>query len=328
MSTANSLDASYDIEAGDRPPLALIAGPTASGKSDCAVMLAQELERRGRRAVIVNADSSQVYADLTILSARPTAEEMGGIEHRLFGAWDGAQGCSAADWARAARETVSDIQAQGAVPILAGGTGLYIRTLLDGIAPVPPIDPQVREDVRALPVDRAYAALLAEDPERAARLAPADTTRIARALEVVRSTGKPLAHWQAMTTGGIAGAVTLFPAILLPERQALYARCDLRFARMIERGAIAEVEALLARRLDPDLPVMRAIGVPELAGVVAGSWSLEDAIVRGSQATRNYAKRQYTWLRHQPPAGWPRVEFQNFDTQQVQDILLRVFGLT
>lgn len=328
MSTANSLDAPYDVEAGDRPPLALIAGPTASGKSDCAVALAQALERRGRPAVIVNADSSQVYADLTVLSARPMVEEMGGIAHRLFGAWDGAQGCSAADWAKAARETIAEIHGQGAVPILVGGTGLYIRTLLDGIAPVPPIDPQVREAVRAMPVAEAYAALQVEDAERAARLAPADSARIARALEVVRSTGRPLGHWQAQTSGGIGDGVTLFPAILLPERQPLYARCDLRFQRMIERGALAEVEALLARGLDPDLPVMRAIGVPELAGVVSGAWSMEDAIARGSQATRNYAKRQYTWLRHQPPAAWPRIDYANFDRTQLNETLFRNIGLT
>ncbi|MCT2400532.1 tRNA (adenosine(37)-N6)-dimethylallyltransferase MiaA [Novosphingobium mangrovi (ex Huang et al. 2023)] len=328
MSTANSLDATFDLAAGDRPPLALIAGPTASGKSDCAVALAQELERRGRRAVIVNADSSQVYADLTVLSARPTREDMGGIEHRLFGAWDGAQACSAADWTRAARETIAEIHGEGAVPILVGGTGLYIRTLLEGIAPVPPIDPQVREAVRALPVEEAYAALLIEDPERAARLAPADSTRVARALEVVRSSGHSLAYWQARTTGGIGHGVTLFPAILLPERQALYARCDLRFQRMIERGAMDEVEALLARGLDPDLPVMRAIGVPELAGVAADSWSLDEAITRGAQATRNYAKRQYTWLRHQPPKDWPRIEFQNFYNIDINIILLRNLWLT
>lgn len=328
MSTANSLDASYDVAAGDRPPLALIAGPTASGKSDCAVALGQELERRGRRAVIVNADSSQVYADLTILSARPTVEDMGGIEHRLFGAWDGARACSAADWAKAARETIAEVHAEGAVPILVGGTGLYIRTLLEGIAPVPPIDPRVREEVRSLPVDAAYAALSIEDAERAARLAPTDTTRIARALEVVRSTGQPLAHWQARTQGGIGEAVSLFPTILLPERQVLYARCDLRFAHMIERGAMDEVETLLARALDPDLPVMRAIGVPELAGVVNGLLSLEEAITRGAQATRNYAKRQYTWLRHQPPKEWPRVEFVNFDWNYIKDILFHFLKLT
>ena len=290
--------------------------------------LAQELERRGRRAVVINADASQVYADLSILSARPTAEDMGGIEHRLFGAWDGAQACSAADWARAARETIADVHAAGAVPVLVGGTGLYMRTLLDGIAPVPPIDPEVRETVRALPIEEAYAALTAEDPERAARLAPADAARIARALEVVRSTGRALGYWQARTEGGIADSVSLFAAILLPERPALYARCDARFAQMIERGALDEVQALLARRLAPDLPVMRAIGVRELAEVLTGSCSLEDAIMRGAQATRNYAKRQYTWLRHQPPPEWPRLSFENFEMNHLCDLLFREMRLT
>ncbi|MFC6621776.1 tRNA (adenosine(37)-N6)-dimethylallyltransferase MiaA [Novosphingobium panipatense] len=323
MSTANSLDAPYDIAAGDRPPLALIAGPTASGKSDCAVALAQELERRGRRAVVINADSSQVYSDLTILSARPSEADMGGIEHRLFGAWDGAQSCSAADWAREASKTIAEIHREDAVPILAGGTGLYIRTLLDGIAPVPEIAPDVREEVRALPVHVAFAALQKEDPDRAARLAPADTARISRALEVVRSTGKPLSHWQGRMTGGIAGAVALHPVILLPERQTLYARCNLRFERMVERGALDEVAALLARNLDPGLPVMRAIGVPELAGVLRNEWSLESAIQRGSQATRNYAKRQFTWLRHQPPESWPRQEIKNYKENGLSAIILR-----
>ncbi|WP_132468768.1 tRNA (adenosine(37)-N6)-dimethylallyltransferase MiaA [Novosphingobium sp. ST904] len=333
MSTANSLEAAYenstgDVPNGQKPPLALIAGPTASGKSDCAVALAQELERRGKRAVVINTDSSQVYADLTVLSARPAPEEMGGIDHRLFGTWDGAETCSAADWARAARETIAGVHAEGAIPILVGGTGLYIRTLLEGIAPVPAIDPDVRETVRALPVADAYAALQTEDPERAARLAPADAARIARALEVVRSTGLTIAHWQARTSGGIGGDVSLHAAILLPERKALYARCNLRFERMIERGALREVEALLARRLDPDLPVMRAIGVPELAAVVRGETTLEEAIARGSQVTRNYAKRQFTWLRHQPPQDWTRIEFEYFDEKSIQDRLFHVMGLT
>ena len=333
MSTANSLEAAYEnstggASAGHKPPLALIAGPTASGKSDCAVALAQELERRGRRAVVVNADSSQVYADLTVLSARPTAEEMGGIEHRLFGAWDGGDSCSAAEWARAARETIAAIHAEQAVPVLVGGTGLYIRTLLDGIAPVPEIAPDTRESVRALPVAEAYAALAIEDPERAARLAPADTTRIARALEVVRSTGRSIGYWQAQTSGGIGDEVAVHAAILLPERQALYRRCDLRFARMIDRGALAEVEALLARDLDPDLPVMRAIGVPELAEVLRGQIALEEATARGSQATRNYAKRQFTWLRHQPPQEWARIEFEYFDEKSLRDRLFQIMGLT
>ncbi|EIZ79557.1 tRNA dimethylallyltransferase [Novosphingobium sp. Rr 2-17] len=327
MSTTISLDASFE-KAGLRPPLALIAGPTASGKSDCAVLLAHALKRRGRRAVVLNADASQLYADLTILSARPTTAEMGGIEHRLFGAWDGAVACSAADWAKAARTQIAALHAEDAVPILVGGTGLYIRTLLDGIAPVPPIASDIREAVRALPVAQAYAALQIEDPERAARLSPNDTTRVARALEVVRSTGHPLAHWQTRTEGGIGDTITLLPAILLPDRPALFDRCDLRFERMIERGALAEVEALLARRLDPDLPVMRAIGVPDLAQVITGAATLEEATARGSQATRNYAKRQFTWLRHQPPATWPRHNLQSFQNEAYEDILFRYFRLT
>ena len=309
-------------QCADRPPLALIAGPTASGKSDLALRLAVALAAAGRRAVIVNADSAQVYADLAVLSARPSAREMAGIEHRLFGEWDGAVACSAADWAARAAQVIAELHGAGAVPILVGGTGLYLRTLLDGIAPIPDIDRDVRATVRALPVDRAYAALLYEDPERAAKLAPADGTRVARALEVVRSTGRTVADWQREPSGGIGDAVTLHPAVMLPPRAWLYPRCDARFERMLERGAVAEVEALLARGLDPVLPVMRAIGVAEIAGYICGEYGLEQARVLGSQATRNYAKRQYTWFRRQPPAEWLRVESENY---QYKDIFASLF---
>jgi len=296
-----------------RPPLALIAGPTASGKSDLAVALALQSGAQGKCAVVINADSAQVYADLAVLSARPSQEDMRGVEHRLFGAWDAATACSAADWAEAAKREIADIHAKGGLPILVGGTGLYIRTLLDGIAPIPPIDAAIRETVRALPVAEAYAALQREDAERAARLAPADAARIARALEVVRSTGHGLAHWQRETAGGIADGVTLHPLVLLPERQSLYDRCDRRFAQMLAGGAIDEVAALLRRTLDPALPAMRAIGVAEIAGYLRGDWSLDEAGARGAQATRNYAKRQFTWFRRQPPRHWPRVEAMNYD---------------
>ena len=197
------------------------------------------------------------------------------------------------------------------LPILVGGTGLYIRTLLDGIAPVPQIDADVREAIRTLPVAEAYAALQVEDPERAAALHPGDSARIARALEVVRSTGKPLADWQLERVGGIAAGIDLHPLILLPPREALYARCGARFARMLEGGAVEEVRELLARNLSASLPVMRAIGVPEIAGYLRGEWSLQEALARGQQATRNYAKRQYTWFRRQPPQDWPRCECEN-----------------
>lgn len=265
------------------------------------------LKTQGREGVVINADSAQVYADLAVLSARPSLAEMQGIEHRLFGEWDGAQACSAADWAKRACDVISEVHARSAVPILVGGTGLYLRTLLDGIAPVPPIDPAVREAVRALSVTKAYAALQSEDPGRAGALNPGDTTRIARALEVVRSTGQPLAKWQAERIGGIAEQVDLHPLILLPPRDGLYERCDQRFALMLQHGAIDEVRLLLSRNLDPNLPVMRAIGVPEIAGFLAGEFDRDEAEKRGAQATRNYAKRQYTWFRNQPPHNWPRL---------------------
>jgi tRNA dimethylallyltransferase len=310
-------------ESAGKPPLALIAGPTASGKSDVAVRLAIRLRELGRDAVVINADSAQVYADLAVLSARPSVEEMQGIEHRLFGEWDGAEACSAADWAARAREVIAEVHARGAVPILVGGTGLYLRTLLDGIAPVPPIDPAVRELVRAMPVAETFAALQVEDPQRAVMLSPADSTRVARALEVVRSTGRSLAAWQADLVGGIGPLVALHPAVLLPPRDWLYHRCDLRFALMLDQGALAEVEALLARRLDPALPVMRAIGVPELSALLAGEISRDEAASRGAQATRNYAKRQFTWFRNQTPPEWQRIESEHYDPEQMFASLLR-----
>ncbi len=315
-------------DAASLPPLALIAGPTASGKSDLALRLALALDKAGPstasgRAVIVNADSAQVYADLQVLSARPAPDEMAGIEHRLFGAWDGASACSAADWAAAAKEVIAEVHGAGGVPILVGGTGLYLRTLLDGIAPVPEIDPEVRKTVRALPVPEAHAALVREDPQRAAMLAPADAARISRALEVVRSTGRALAEWQQERAGGIGDRVTLHAAILLPDRDWLYERCDQRFAAMLARGAIGEVEALLARGLDPALPAMRAIGVSELGAFLRGDCSLDHACAAGAQATRNYAKRQYTWFRRQPPPEWSRIETSDVDIDAQFETLLQ-----
>jgi tRNA dimethylallyltransferase len=206
---------------------------------------------------------------------------------------------------------------------LAGGTGLYLRTLIEGIAPLPEIDPAVRAEVRAMPVAQAYAALICEDPDRAAQLDPTDALRIARSLEVIRATGRPLAAWQADKTGGISEKVSLHPAILLPDRQWLYDRCDRRFAQMLQSGAIEEVRALLARDLSPELPVMRAIGVPEIAGYLNGAWDLTEAQQRGAQATRNYVKRQITWLRHQPPPEWPRIAGEQFNEQAIFATLLR-----
>lgn len=291
--------------------MALIAGPTASGKSDLAVELALALGKRGRKAAVINTDSAQVYRDLQVLSARPSEDEMRGTDHRLFGTWDGAQPCSAGNWAEAAKREIAALHREGGVPILVGGTGLYLRTLLDGIAPIPEIDTEIRAEVRALPQSEARRFLLDEDPFAAGKLAPADNSRTARALEVVRSTGKPLHHWQQRQVGGIGDAIDLHPLILLPDRSVLYDRCDRRFTAMLEAGAAAEVEALVARNLDPALPVMRAIGVREIAAWLRNDVSEEAMIAAGQLATRQYSKRQYTWFRNQPPEDWPRTMLDN-----------------
>ena len=302
--------------------MALIAGPTASGKSALAVALAERAD-----GVIINADSAQVYADLAILSARPGAAELARADHRLFGTRDAALPCSAADWAQEAAGHVDGAHAAGRLPILVGGTGLYFRTLLDGIAPVPPIDPTVRSAVRATPVEENRRRLAVHDPLAFKRLAAPDTMRIARALEVVLSTGRTLASWQDERQGGIAERILLRPLVLLPPRPWLYARCDLRFAEMLDGGAIAEVEALLARRLDPVLPAMRAIGVREIASLLRGEIDLNETLRRGSQATRNYAKRQYTWFAHQPPPDWVRFS-EPLDTDGATDRALALLRPT
>jgi len=270
--------------------------------------------------VIVNADSAQIYRDLRVLSAAPTEEERQKAEHRLYGVQDSALPCSAADWAEMARREIGEIHSSGRTPILVGGTGLYVRTLLDGIAPVPAIHSEVRARVRETPVEENRVKLEKLDPAATARLNPGDTARINRALEVILSTGRTLAEWQKQREGGIASEVELRPLILLPPRKWLYARCDERFAHMIDRGAVTEVETLLARKLNPNLPVMRAIGVSELASYLRGEISLDEATTAGQQATRRYAKRQYTWFAHQPPAAWPRFQAA-LDVQKLGEAL-------
>jgi tRNA dimethylallyltransferase len=284
-----------------KPKVALIAGPTASGKTAYALHLA-----KSRNIAIINADSAQVYADLPVLSAQPTATEQASVPHQLFGYMDGTTSCSAARWATDAKEAIAAANADGRLPVLVGGTGLYLRTLLDGIAPIPEVSANIRAEIRALPVSESYKRLQMADPDMAAVLGPTDSSRIARALEVVESTGRSIAEWRKEKTGGVADMVELCPLILLPPREWLYARCDQRFDNMMESGAIGEVEALLARGLPADAPVMRAIGVPEITAMLAGKMSREEAVIRGKIATRQYAKRQFTWFRNQSAPNWPR----------------------
>ncbi|WP_411290852.1 tRNA (adenosine(37)-N6)-dimethylallyltransferase MiaA [Sphingorhabdus sp.] len=292
--------------------VALIAGPTASGKTALALHLA-----KSGNFVIVNADSAQVYSDLPILSAQPTVEEQNSVPHHLFGYLDGVTHCSAARWAGDAKLAIAQAHAAGATPILVGGSGLYIRTLLDGIAPIPEVDLALRAQVRAMPVEKAYAALQRLDTTIAATLSPTDISRITRALEVVQSTGCSIAEWRKTKTGGIGAEIDLRPTLLLPPRDWLYHRCDARFAMMMERGAVNEVEALLARNLPHDAPIMRAIGMPEISAYLTGTMQYDEAVMRGQIATRQYAKRQFTWFRNQAPAGWPRMEEEINDSNML-----------
>ncbi len=281
----------------------VIAGPTASGKSALALALS-----RLTPITIINADASQVYRDLAVVTARPTTEEEAQAPHALYGHLDGAEACSAAEWAGQASEAVREAQEASRLPVLVGGTGLYLRTLLEGIAPVPEIDPGVRSQIRALSPQEASQALWAADPEAASRLNTNDRSRVSRALEVVRSTGKTLGQWQGERVGGIADRHDVTGIIILPPRDWLRDRCDARFEWMLENGAIAEVEALLARRLDVTLPVMRAIGVAEIAQFLADPSQRDAQFEKAKAATRQYAKRQYTWFRNQPPVEWQRIE--------------------
>jgi len=282
----------------------LIAGPTASGKTGLALKVA---DQKNDTHIIINADSAQIYSHLPILSAQPTQEEMASIPHRLFGYLDGSKSWSAASWAKDAKHEIQSAHDMGKIPILVGGTGLYIRTLLDGIAPIPDIDPNIRIEVRSMTNEESYSQLQSADPFMAKALHPSDTTRIARALEVIRSTNISIKTWRENKEGGIAEHINLKPLLLLPPREWLYNRCDRRFLQMFDGGALDEVQSLLEHDPPPDSPLWRAIGVKELRSYIEGHTNRAEAIERGQIATRQYAKRQYTWFRNQSPEHWSRT---------------------
>jgi tRNA dimethylallyltransferase len=245
----------------------------------------------------------QVYGDLRIMTARPDDELTARAPHRLYGVLDGATRCSAGRWRDMARLEIEQAQRKGMMPILVGGTGLYFRALLHGLAPIPAVPQAVRDAVGALHARDGsagfHARLAKRDPAMAERLAPGDTQRVVRAYEVIEATGRSLAEWQAERHDGYAGRVEI--VVLAPPRPALYEACNARFGQMTETGALDEVAELMGRGLDPRLPVMKAVGVAPLADHLAGRHTLERAIALGSQATRRYAKRQSTWFRHQLP---------------------------
>jgi tRNA dimethylallyltransferase len=286
----------------------LIAGPTASGKSALALRLAE-----ATGGVIVNTDSMQVYGDLRVLTARPTAEEEARVPHRLYGTVDAAINFSAGAWVAEAAKVLEEARAAGRLPIFVGGSGLYFKALTRGLSAVPPIPADVREGVRARlehdGVEALHAELAARDPVSAERLKPRDRTRIARALEVVEATGRPLHDWHREGLPPLLPQGEFTALFLEPERDALYARVDARFGQMLKDGALEEVAALAARKLDPLLPAMKAHGVPALIRHLAGELSLDEAGEIGRADTRHYAKRQFTWFRHQlPEFSWVRPE--------------------
>jgi tRNA dimethylallyltransferase len=286
----------------------LIAGPTASGKSALALELAQTHD-----AVIVNTDSMQVYRDLRVITARPTLAEEAEVPHRLYGHVDAAMNFSAGAWVTDAAKVLADARAQKRLPIFVGGSGLYFKSLTRGLSAVPPIPPEVRDSVRARlehnGVEALHAELARVDPASAERLKPRDRTRIARALEVVEATGRSLTDWHREGLPPLLPPDQFSALFLAPERDDLYARIDARFDAMLKAGALQEVAALAARRLDPLLPAMKAHGVPALIRHLQGELSLEQAGVIGRADTRHYAKRQFTWFRHQlPEFEWMRPE--------------------
>ncbi len=279
-------------------PILLITGPTASGKSRLGVAVAEEF-----RGTVINADSMQVYRDLAVLTARPGPAELARVPHRLFGVLDASELCSAARWLALAEAEITAAARDGRLPVLVGGTGLYLKSLLRGLAPVPEIPAEVRRAARTLQKelggDEFRAALAKRDPVGAARLNPADTQRLVRAYEVVVATGRSLTDWQREQARAVRPRVAAI--VLLPPRDALYSAIDARFASMAEVGALDEVRALMARQLSPDLPALKAVGVRELAAHLRGEITLDAAIAAAQQASRRYAKRQMTWLRTQLP---------------------------
>jgi tRNA dimethylallyltransferase len=286
----------------------LIAGPTASGKSALALKLAQ---RTG--GIVINADSMQVYRDLRIITARPTLEEEVLVPHRLYGHVDAAVNFSAGSWVTVAATVLAEARAQGALPIFVGGSGLYFKALTRGLSAVPPIPPGIRESVRARlerdGVEALHAELGQRDPVAAERLKPRDRTRIARALEVVEATGRSLTDWHRDGLPPLLPPGSFSALFLSPDRDQLYARIDARFDAMLKAGALQEVAALAARQLDPLLPAMKAHGVPALIRHLNGEITLQEAAVIGRADTRHYAKRQFTWFRHQlPEFTWVQPE--------------------
>lgn len=288
----------------------LIAGPTASGKSARALQAADAIAAGGRTPVVVNADSMQVYRELRLLTARPSEADEALADHRLYGTVPAAERHSTGRWLADVAKVLSELRARGGVPILVGGTGLYFRGLLEGIADVPTIPPEVRahwaKEHAARGTEGLHAVLRKLDPVSADAIRPSDPQRILRALEVLDATGRPLRAWQAESTPPLVDRGEAVRVVLDPDKAELGERISQRFDAMIANGALDEVRALVELGLPPDLPASKAIGVRELAAVLRGESSLADAAAEAKLQTRRYAKRQLTWFRNQM-RDWERI---------------------
>ncbi len=307
-----------------RRPVVAVAGATATGKSRLAMALAAALGGE-----IVNADALQVYRGLDIGTAKPSREEQARVPHHLVDVLDPHERYSAGEFARRARRAIAGIEGRGRVPIVVGGSGLYLRALLAGISPMPPGDPAVRAELRARLDAHGLPALAAElarvDPETAARLAPGDAQRVLRALEVARVSGLPLAAWIARQPFGNQRIPAVSVGLTLP-RSLLYDAIGGRVARMVEQGWVREVQGLLARGLDPLLPAFQAIGYRQLVLHLRGDRTLQQAIDETVQATRRFAKRQETWFRKEPEVTWFSAQDLEHRVPQVLEHVRRGLG--
>jgi len=286
-------------------PAILIHGPTASGKTALAIEVARKLGGE-----VINADSMQVYRDLQVISARPTEEEMDGVPHHLFGYVDAAARYSTGEWLEAARGVLKKLQRQNKHAVIVGGTGLYLLALTQGLSDIPPVPDDIRAEVKQISdtegADGLRARLAPHDPDLAERLGTGDKQRLARAYEVWLATGRPLSDFQTERQPPVLKDGEWVGYALTPPRAALYKKIDRRFEGMLMQGAMAEAKALVARDLDPELPAMKAHGMPWLAAFVRGEISAEEAAENAKRDTRRYAKRQFTWIGRQFPF-WPRI---------------------
>lgn len=297
----------------------LIAGPTASGKSGAALAVAEKLG-----GTVINADSMQVYENLSVLTARPDEDDQARVPHQLYGFVPGCEPYNVGRWIDDVSHAIRDADVKGQIPIVAGGTGLYFKALLEGLSPIPDIPAGVRDHWRGRAQEQdapdLHRELQERDPVMAAKLRTSDPQRIVRALEVIDATGRSLAEWQKETGEGVLAVHDVLPIVIGPERSHLHAKINARFDLMIKQGAIDEVEQLLALSLEANLPIMRAHGVRQIAAYLRGEQSLQDAAIQTKAETRQYAKRQFTWLRRN------MIAWSWLDEQEMERLEAKIFS--